>query len=44
VLNLQTNNCFSGEVRTSLIVVVSVTLLLLSLSIYGSNGDFNLSG
>ena len=30
-------------VRTSLIVVVSVTLLV-SLSIYGSNGNFNLSG
>jgi phospholipid/cholesterol/gamma-HCH transport system permease protein len=30
-------------VRTSLIVVVSVTLLV-SLSIYGANGNFNLSG
>ena len=30
-------------VRTSLIVVVSVTLLI-SLAIYGSNGNFNLSG
>jgi phospholipid/cholesterol/gamma-HCH transport system permease protein len=30
-------------VRTSLIVVVSVTLLV-SLSVYGSNGNFNLSG
>ena len=30
-------------VRTSLIVVVSVTLLV-SLSIYGTNGNFNLSG
>ena len=30
-------------VRTSLIVVVSVTLLV-SLAIYGSNGNFNLSG
>ncbi len=30
-------------VRTSLIVVISVTLLV-SLSIYGSNGNFNLSG
>ena len=28
---------------TSLIVVVSVTLLV-SLSVYGSNGNFNLSG
>jgi hypothetical protein len=42
VLNLaQINNCFDGELRTPLIVVVSVTLLL-SLSIYDSNGDFNL--
>jgi len=32
-----------NAVRTSLIVVVSVTLLV-SLSIYGSNGNFNLSG
>jgi phospholipid/cholesterol/gamma-HCH transport system permease protein len=32
-----------NAVRTSLIVVVSVTLLV-SLSIYGSNGHFNLSG
>jgi phospholipid/cholesterol/gamma-HCH transport system permease protein len=32
-----------NAVRTSLIVVVSVTLLI-SLSIYGSNGNFNLSG
>ena len=32
-----------NAVRTSLIVVISVTLLL-SLSIYGSNGNFNLSG
>ncbi|WP_255799515.1 MlaE family ABC transporter permease [Mycobacteroides abscessus] len=30
-------------VRTSLIVVVSVTLLI-SLAVYGSNGNFNLSG
>ena len=32
-----------NAVRTSLVVVVSVTLLV-SLSIYGSNGNFNLSG
>ncbi len=32
-----------NAVRTSLIVVVSVTLLV-SLAIYGSNGNFNLSG
>lgn len=32
-----------NAMRTSLIVVVSVTLLV-SLSIYGSNGNFNLSG
>ena len=32
-----------NAVRTSLIVVVSVTLLL-SLAVYGSNGNFNLSG
>ncbi|WKG01764.1 ABC transporter permease [Mycolicibacterium sp. HK-90] len=32
-----------NAVRTSLIVVVSVTLLV-SLSVYGSNGNFNLSG
>jgi phospholipid/cholesterol/gamma-HCH transport system permease protein len=32
-----------NSVRTSLIVVVSVTLLV-SLAIYGSNGNFNLSG
>src|SRR5947209_92214 len=32
-----------NAVRSSLIVVISVTLLL-SLSIYGSNGNFNLSG
>ena len=32
-----------NAVRTSLIVVVSV-ILLVSLSIYGSNGNFNLSG
>ena len=32
-----------NAVRTSLVVVVSVTLLVL-LSIYGSNGNFNLSG
>jgi phospholipid/cholesterol/gamma-HCH transport system permease protein len=32
-----------NAVRTSLIVVVSVTLLI-SLSIYGTNGNFNLSG
>jgi phospholipid/cholesterol/gamma-HCH transport system permease protein len=30
-------------VRTSLIVVVSVTLFV-SLAVYGSNGNFNLSG
>jgi phospholipid/cholesterol/gamma-HCH transport system permease protein len=30
-------------VRTSLIVVVSVTLLI-SLAVYGANGNFNLSG
>ncbi|WP_372507429.1 MlaE family ABC transporter permease [Mycolicibacillus koreensis] len=30
-------------VRTSLVVVISVTLLV-SLSVYGSNGNFNLSG
>lgn len=32
-----------NAVRTSLIVVIAVTLLV-SLSIYGSNGNFNLSG
>ncbi|MBI3217234.1 MAG: ABC transporter permease [Mycobacterium sp.] len=32
-----------NAVRTSLVVVVAVTLLL-SLSIYGANGNFNLSG
>ncbi|MBV9090998.1 MAG: ABC transporter permease [Mycobacteriaceae bacterium] len=32
-----------NAVRTSLIIVVSVTLLV-SLSIYGTNGNFNLSG
>lgn len=32
-----------NAVRTSLIVVVSVTLLV-SLSIYGTTGNFNLSG
>jgi phospholipid/cholesterol/gamma-HCH transport system permease protein len=32
-----------SAVRTSLIVVVSVTLLV-SLAVYGSNGNFNLSG
>ncbi len=32
-----------NAVRTSLIVVISVTLLV-SLSIYGTNGNFNLSG
>lgn len=32
-----------NAVRTSLIVVVSVTLLI-SLAVYGSNGNFNLSG
>ena len=32
-----------NAVRTSLIVVVSVTLLI-SLSVYGTNGNFNLSG
>ena len=32
-----------NAVRTSLIVVVSVTLLV-SLSVYGANGNFNLSG
>jgi len=32
-----------NAVRTSLIVVVSVTLLV-SLSVYGTNGNFNLSG
>lgn len=32
-----------NAVRTSLVVVVTVTLLV-SLSIYGSNGNFNLSG
>jgi phospholipid/cholesterol/gamma-HCH transport system permease protein len=32
-----------NAVRTSLVVVVSVTLLV-SLSIYGANGNFNLSG
>ena len=36
-------NATGNAVRTSLIVVVSVTLLV-SLSIYGSNGNFNLSG
>ncbi|KAA0114619.1 ABC transporter permease [Mycolicibacterium sp. P9-22] len=32
-----------NAVRTSLVVVISVTLLI-SLSIYGANGNFNLSG
>jgi phospholipid/cholesterol/gamma-HCH transport system permease protein len=32
-----------NAVRTSLVVVVAVTLLI-SLSVYGSNGNFNLSG
>ena len=32
-----------NAVRTSLIVVVSVTLLV-SVAIYGSNGNFNLAG
>jgi phospholipid/cholesterol/gamma-HCH transport system permease protein len=32
-----------NAVRTSLIIVVSVTLIV-SLSTYGSNGNFNLSG
>ena len=32
-----------NAIRTSLVVVVSVTLLV-SLSVYGSNGNFNLSG
>jgi phospholipid/cholesterol/gamma-HCH transport system permease protein len=32
-----------NAVRTSLIVVVSVTLLV-SLSVYGTSGNFNLSG
>lgn len=32
-----------NAVRTSLVVVISVTLLV-SLSVYGSNGNFNLSG
>jgi phospholipid/cholesterol/gamma-HCH transport system permease protein len=32
-----------NAVRTSLVVVVSVTLLV-SLAIYGSNGNFNLVG
>ena len=32
-----------NAVRTSLIVVVSVTLFV-SLAVYGSNGNFNLSG
>lgn len=32
-----------NAVRTSLIIVVSVTLLI-SLAVYGSNGNFNLSG
>jgi phospholipid/cholesterol/gamma-HCH transport system permease protein len=36
-------NAVGNAVRTSLIVVVSVTLLV-SLSVYGSNGNFNLSG
>jgi phospholipid/cholesterol/gamma-HCH transport system permease protein len=36
-------NATGNAVRSSLIVVVSVTLLI-SLSIYGSNGNFNLSG
>src|ERR1700755_1718879 len=36
-------NATGNAVRTSLIVVVSVTLLV-SLAIYGSNGNFNLSG
>jgi phospholipid/cholesterol/gamma-HCH transport system permease protein len=36
-------NATGNAVRTSLIVVVSVTLLV-SLSIYGTNGNFNLSG
>ena len=32
-----------NAVRTSLIVVVCITLLV-SLAVYGSNGNFNLSG
>jgi phospholipid/cholesterol/gamma-HCH transport system permease protein len=32
-----------NAVRTSLIVVVSITLLT-SLAIYGANGNFNLAG
>jgi phospholipid/cholesterol/gamma-HCH transport system permease protein len=36
-------NATGNAVRTSLIVVVSVTLLV-SLSIYGTNGNVNLSG
>jgi phospholipid/cholesterol/gamma-HCH transport system permease protein len=32
-----------NAVRTSLVVVVSVTLLV-ALAVYGSNGNFNLSG
>jgi phospholipid/cholesterol/gamma-HCH transport system permease protein len=32
-----------NAVRTSLIIVVTLTLLV-SLSIYGVNGNFNLSG
>jgi phospholipid/cholesterol/gamma-HCH transport system permease protein len=32
-----------NSVRTSLIIVVSVTLLI-SLAVYGSSGNFNLSG
>jgi phospholipid/cholesterol/gamma-HCH transport system permease protein len=32
-----------NAMRTSLIVVISVTLLV-SLSVYGANGNFNLSG
>jgi phospholipid/cholesterol/gamma-HCH transport system permease protein len=32
-----------NAVRTSLVVVIAVTLLV-SLSVYGSNGNFNLSG
>src|SRR6476469_3372610 len=36
-------NATGNAVRTSLIVVVSVTLVV-SLSIYGTNGHFNLSG
>jgi len=32
-----------NAVRTSLVVVVSVTLLV-SLAVYGAHGNFNLSG